>query len=87
MVRILKRGYKDPWTADFKKRDEGVHGLPIWSEFLKGVKGSMDRRFGTNSIGECRDSRTADLARVFQGGRRHPRTVDLVQILNGENGD
>ena len=37
-----KRRYKDPRTADLVgifKVDEGIHGPPIWSMFLKGYAG------------------------------------------------
>ena len=34
--------------SEFLKENEGIHGLLYWSEFLRGLQGSMDRGFGPN---------------------------------------
>ena len=57
LVRILKKGSTDGRIGPFFKGKVGIKEPPIWSEFLKGVKGSTDRRFGPNFKKESTDGR------------------------------
>ena len=71
-VRMLKRGCKDPRTADLiriSSGNVGIHGQPNRSKFYKR---------------ERRDLRNPDLVRIFNEGGRDPWMADLVRILKGD---
>ena len=51
LVQIFKGDegiHGPPIWSEFLKGDEGIQGPPIWFKLLKGMKGSTDRRFGQN---------------------------------------
>ena len=52
LVRIFRGECRYPRTAEsvqiLKKGNVGIHGLPIWSNFLRGMQGPTNDRIGPN---------------------------------------
>ena len=60
------------------KRETGIHGPLIWSEFLKEDGGSTDGRISPNFKKGLQGSKDSRLGPMFKRGLRVPRTADFV---------
>ena len=89
-VRMLKRGCKDPRTADLiriSSGNVGIHGQPNRSKSYKQERRDPRTAHSVRvTKGGCRDPRTIESVRMLQRGCKDPRKADLVRIFRGNVG-